>query len=346
MKKFIKLIALICVVSLLAGCGLVSEVEETKDGKGEQVPADTVVMTINGVDFDMSRYNLYLYIGKSQVMSEAGYVDEASVPNDFWTQKTDGKTNFDRAKEIAKDNLINDYLSYEKAKKLGIELSEEDKTQISSQISMMKQDTESVKKYEENGFDIAELEEYVTEMTHVNHILPALIEKGELKVDEAQAEKILREEYVKVQHILTFTINPQTNEPLPADQIKVAEERTQEILGKINAGGDFKKLAEEYTHDSNVEYLFGKGEMVAEFERVSFELKVGQVSGPVQTEYGIHIIKKMPLDLKGEQETLKLQAIKSRLVEPDFEKLLEKWKSAAKINVKQDVIDKIKAPTK
>ena len=87
-------------------------------------------------------------------------------------------------------------------------------------------------------------------------------------------------------------------EQVEASHILVKDKATaEEVLKKLNDGGDFAKLAKEYSTDtSNAENggslgYFGKGQMVAEFEDVAFKLKVNEISEPVKTEYGYHIIK-------------------------------------------------------
>ncbi|QNG61738.1 peptidylprolyl isomerase [Bacillus sp. PAMC26568] len=87
-------------------------------------------------------------------------------------------------------------------------------------------------------------------------------------------------------------------EQVKASHILVEDEATaKEVKEKLNAGSDFAELAKEYSTDaSNSEDggdlgFFAKGEMVAEFEEVAFAMKEGEISEPVKTEFGYHIIK-------------------------------------------------------
>nr|WP_072537372.1 peptidylprolyl isomerase [Anaerococcus mediterraneensis] len=83
-----------------------------------------------------------------------------------------------------------------------------------------------------------------------------------------------------------------------ASHILVEDEETaKEIKKKLDEGEDFAKLAKEYSKDSaNAEKggelgSFSKGQMVKEFEDAVFSLKEGEISGPVKTQFGYHIIK-------------------------------------------------------
>ncbi len=87
-------------------------------------------------------------------------------------------------------------------------------------------------------------------------------------------------------------------EQVKASHILVDSEATaQEVRNKLLAGADFAELAKEYPTDTNNNEnggelgFFSKGNMVAEFENVAFALAVGEISEPVKTEYGYHIIK-------------------------------------------------------
>ncbi|WP_034762000.1 peptidylprolyl isomerase [Rossellomorea vietnamensis] len=87
-------------------------------------------------------------------------------------------------------------------------------------------------------------------------------------------------------------------EQVEASHILVDDEKTaQEVKKKLDDGGDFAELAKEYSTDtSNADSggelgYFGKGEMVTEFDDKAFSMKKGEISEPVKTEFGYHIIK-------------------------------------------------------
>ncbi|MBA9028787.1 peptidylprolyl isomerase [Peribacillus huizhouensis] len=87
-------------------------------------------------------------------------------------------------------------------------------------------------------------------------------------------------------------------EQVEASHILVKDEATaKEVAKKLADGGDFAKLAKEYSTDtanaSNGGKLgyFGKGEMAPEFESAAFSLKVNEISDPVKTDFGYHIIQ-------------------------------------------------------
>ena len=71
------------------------------------------------------------------------------------------------------------------------------------------------------------------------------------------------------------------------------------ITERIKNGEKFGKLAKELSIDSgsakkdgNLGY-FTKGKMVKQFEEVAFKLQIGQISEPVKSEFGYHIIKRL-----------------------------------------------------
>ena len=117
-------------------------------------------------------------------------------------------------------------------------------------------------------------------------------------------------ERVRASHILIAV-------PQGADAVTKTQARTKAegLLKQVKAGGDFAKLAQEHSQDGSASQggdlnYFEKGRMVQPFEKVAFELKPGQVSDVVQTQFGYHIIK--VADHKAER-TIPFQEIEPRL---------------------------------
>ena len=71
------------------------------------------------------------------------------------------------------------------------------------------------------------------------------------------------------------------------------------ILEKIKTGEKFGNLAKEFSTDSgsgkkegSLGY-FTKGMMVKPFEEAAFKLQIGEISEPIKSEFGYHIIKRL-----------------------------------------------------
>ncbi|MEM1503073.1 peptidylprolyl isomerase [Domibacillus sp. 8LH] len=89
-----------------------------------------------------------------------------------------------------------------------------------------------------------------------------------------------------------------TSEQVEASHILVDDEATaKEVTAKLADGEDFAALAKEYSTDTTSAEnggelgYFGTGEMTEEFEKAAFAMEIGEISEPVKTDYGYHIIK-------------------------------------------------------
>lgn len=97
---------------------------------------------------------------------------------------------------------------------------------------------------------------------------------------------------VLVQHILKLTVR---KSPLEAEQAKAQIDSIYQVLA---AGADFDEVASRESEDGSrlkggrLDW-FGTGKMVAEFDSVAFALEDGQLSQPVKTQYGYHIVKRL-----------------------------------------------------
>ncbi|MFD1356387.1 peptidylprolyl isomerase [Fictibacillus halophilus] len=148
-----------------------------------------------------------------------------------------------------------------------------------------------------------------------------------VKISEDEMKKVFEEKYkteVKASHIL------------------VDDEKTaKEVQKKLNEGGDFAKLAEEYSKDPGSKSkggdlgFFGKGAMVPEFEKVAFTLDKGETSDLVKSDYGVHIIKvtdKRENKFEDKKEQVE-QELKQQKAKPITE-ILENLRKKADVKIK------------
>ena len=108
---------------------------------------------------------------------------------------------------------------------------------------------------------------------------------------EKNPDKFKEEESVRASHILI-----RVDEKADAATKQKARAEIDSVLKQVKAGGDFAKLAQEHSQDGSAAQggdlnYFQKGQMVPAFDKVAFELKPGQVSDVVTTQFGYHIIK-------------------------------------------------------
>jgi len=111
------------------------------------------------------------------------------------------------------------------------------------------------------------------------------------KYFESHAGEFTGKESVEASHILA-----RAAKGVPEETEKAAREKVEKALARVRAGEDFAKVAAEVSEDSTAKAggslgRFSRGEMVQGFEEAAFSLKEGEISNPVRTEFGWHIIK-------------------------------------------------------
>ncbi len=344
MKKIIGLISLLCIVCLIGGCSLVTDVNDAGDKTADK---KDVVVTVDGKEYGIDRFNLYFYDAQDEYLKDAGYTNASEIPADFWDKKVDGKkTNLEVVKEKALADLIDDVVAYNKAIERDITISNDEKSYISNQISQLKQDKVSLAQFEYMGISVDEFEDYYMESAYIQYLISQMVEKEEIVPEEADVSKYYETEFVKAKHILIPTINQETNQPLSEKAVEEAKQKAADILNKIKSGADFDEIMNTESKDPGLAtapegYVFTKGEMVLPFEKAAFALKINEVSDLVTTDYGIHIIKRVPFNPEGEAELQAYNTAKQIVAEKEFKKQVKVWKSKADIKTNDKVLKKV-----
>lgn len=123
---------------------------------------------------------------------------------------------------------------------------------------------------------------------------------------DANADEFSQPEQVRARHILL-----QVNESRTADE---ARGQLEEAKAKVLAGESFEALASELSEDPGSKIrggdlgFFGRGAMVAEFEAAAFSTPPGQMSDPIQSQFGFHLIQVVEKNAGGQRPFEEVEA--------------------------------------
>ena len=164
------------------------------------------------------------------------------------------------------------------------------------------------------------------------------------KLDDKTLEKyfdgnksLFNGESVKVSHILIDTRNMKAQE-----ELSHALEQIKSIKKEIDQGTAFDEMANKYSdcpsaqNGGDLGFIQRKGNLAKSFLDTAFSLRIGQVSEPVQTEYGYHLIK---VTEKKEGANVKFGDVKGKVrlavLDEETLKLLSQLHKAAQIVINQ-----------
>ncbi len=120
----------------------------------------------------------------------------------------------------------------------------------------------------------------------------------DIQIDESDVETYYNENQEKYREVekrrIEYVLFPLI--PTAYDSLAVFND-AQDLLVKINNGEDFASLAEIFSEDPTAQGtggslgFFGRNAMVKPFEDAAFNADVGEVVGPIETQFGLHLVK-------------------------------------------------------
>ncbi|SDE53732.1 foldase protein PrsA [Paenibacillus sp. UNCCL117] len=315
------MMSLVLVAGLAAGCGKKEETPPATPAPGTEAPATTPAATGNPEDV--------LITYKDGSVKRAEFDKFVDINMLFYPQYAQFKTD-----PAFQQDIMNQLLAF---KILGARADAATKADAEKQA---KEQMEQIKMYlgmQEGGLEKALKDNNVTEQEIQNFIGSSLtaIVGAEKQVTDDEVKKAYDSKLAQdaniytvatVRHILVGTTDAATGAETRSKED--ALKRAKEVQDKLKAGGDFDALAKEYSDDPGSKEAGGKYEnaevsqWVPEFKKAAIELPLNQISDPVETTYGYHVMKVESRSTKTFDETK--EALRSEAAQGKIYEFLEK----------------------
>lgn len=142
-------------------------------------------------------------------------------------------------------------------------------------------------------------------------------------------------------HVRHILLKPDAN-TLPED----AKKQVNNIYQQLKAGKDFTKMAKKYSLDTASAVKGGDlgwvspGELVPEFEKTMNKLPLNQVSQPVKTQFGWHLIEVLGRKQQDDSAAFKKQQIRQYLHQRKFAEAVQNWQQHIRTDAYVTIIEK------
>ena len=278
---------------------------------------DEVVMTIGEHEVTWAEYFYYLYRQASSVENYLNMMAMYGMSADWNDPADDNGTTYlelttESAELTARSLAAIDGL----ARELGVTLTDEDYARIAEKSAedyvaacgenAVREDFED---YLKTIYLPISLYDWMNELSLYNQKSAAALygENGELVSDEDALAFLNEAGYLRSNHILFMTIDPATGEALDEETVAAKRGQAEELAKELQAIEDSEELLKVFAERKQAldedtgkaaypdGYIFQPGTMVAEFEQTTREQEPYQVSDPVLSSYGYHVILTLPL---------------------------------------------------
>lgn len=268
--------------------------------------------------------------------TEVGQADSAAVVNDTEIPVSELEERYEQALETPQvaeqleadpeatrerlqaqllTQLIQSRLLREGAEQLGVEVTEEDiATQRERIVEQVGGEEAFQSLIEDNGLSEEQLDELLRDVALQEKVTEAL--SADLEVSDADVQEFYEQNYgqtVSARHILTET-----------------EQEARDALERVEGGEDFAAVAEDVSTDPGSAQQGGDlgevspGQTVPEFDEALFGAETGEVVGPIETQFGYHII-----EVTGQQDAPPLEEVREEIVSqvqgPQRQQAVQEW---------------------
>jgi foldase protein PrsA len=204
----------------------------------------------------------------------------------------EGTAQYDQLKASIVGYLVQNELITQKAAEMDVTVSDKELDERMKQIVEQVGGQKKLDKLlEEQGVSEAELEDQLKAQMLTDKVRQKVSDS--VKVTDEQIKKYFEDPKNKDQFVVPESVDARH----VLVKTKAEAEKVQKLLAADNSDANWKKVAKEYSTDPGSKDAggslgnFPKGRMVAEFEDVAFGLDVGEVSEPVKTQFGWHVIE-------------------------------------------------------
>jgi len=253
------------------------EVEEEEAGTTDTAVAaeDDVIATVNGEEIFRKELDRRLGVLK-RMNQEVTRAVQIQVIN-----------------QLTKKVLLKQFVEGQNIEVSGGEVQGElEKIQYFLKSNPNDSDKSLVEILETQGSNIGELKDEIRRTLALSKYLDNRVDDEE-KISYFESNiSVFNGEKVKASHILIDTTKLKT-----AAELENAKQKIEEVKKEIDNGADFAETARKYStcpsaeNGGDIGFFQRNGSLVEEFAEAAFLMEVGEISEPVKTQFGYHIIK-------------------------------------------------------
>jgi len=330
-------------LTLMAGCAAPADPDDLAY-QAADIKRDAQLLTVDGKAVTAETYLFWLL----SAISQQQYY--GNLTGDEWEETISIGEESRPTADVLKEDALETAKLYSviesKAAAAGVTLTEEQEQEVNDQLAQVAQQLGGEDKLQQwldsrcitkEGFLALNRVYYLNE-----NLRDQMTEAGDLAVTDAEVEQFVEDQDIyAAKHILIstrkFAADGQSYEEMTDEEKAQAKALAEDLRQQLKDAGDseekFDQLMKEYSEDGRDDngdlympdgytYVY-PGYMATEFEMGALALEVGQVSDLVETQFGYHIILRIPVDMDMAREDCN--------EEYKFSQLTQQWLDQAKV---------------